>query len=479
MSCSSVVASQRWSVRYILFPLVYPILFMAHRHQPVIDYYHELIARDLNAADNQLNTLLQQQQERRTLFGDRPIATTLRPTFLSEQMYTDVQDTVYLLRQAVLKIAATYFTDTNILRHELGMHEWEIELANIPTNVIRLSATARMDSFMTKDSFKFVEINGEVPAGIAYIHEVAQIYRDLPIFKAFEKRYPVRFVSPLEHTFAGLLQAYHEQFDGRVERPTFAIVDHLDIPTIHEFHLIKEYLERHGFPCEIADPRALECKDGWIYANGRKIDILYRRLLMSEYYEIRDECKAFLEGYIAQKTCYLNSFRTKMIHKKAIFTFLTDEKFNHVLTSAQRSAIQRHIPWTRMLRNSHTTFRGLPIDLVEFVRMNRKYFIIKPNDEYGGAGVTLGFAASQSEWEQAIQTGLQHGHVVQECVDIHREPFLMKTDNGWDMVPAIIDLDPYLNGPLLGGCLTRISASNLANVTAGGGSLPMFILRYA
>ena len=46
------------------------------------------------------------------------------------------------------------------------------------------------------------------------------------------------------------------------------------------------------------------------------------------------------------------------------------------------------------------------------------------------------------------------------------------------MVPTIIDLDPYLNGPLMGGCLTRTSASNLANVTAGGGTLPMFILRH-
>jgi hypothetical protein len=55
----------------------------------------------------------------------------------------------------------------------------------------------------------------------------------------------------------------------------------------------------------------------------------------------------------------------------------------------------------------------------------------------------------------------------------------MKTPNGWDMVPSVVDLDPYLNGPSLGGCLVRISASNLANVTAGGGSLPMFILRYA
>jgi len=111
------------------------------------------------------------------------------------------------------------------------------------------------------------------------------------------------------------------------------------------------------------------------------------------------------------------------------------------------------------------------------VRSNRRYFTIKPNDEYGGAGVTLGFEASESDWETAIEQGVETGAVVQETVDIHREPFLMPTDDGWDEVPAIIDLDPYVNGPLVGGCLSRISATNLANVTKGGGTLPTFILR--
>src|SRR5690606_12054834 len=190
-----------------------------------------------------------------------------------------------------------------------------------------------------------------------------------------------------------------------------------------------------------------------------------------------DDCEAYLEGYRAQKTCYLNSFRSKLMHKKAIFTFLTDETYTRVLNAQQLDAIRRHIPWTRRLREQKTSFRGLTIDLVEFARANRRYFVLKPNDEYGGKGVTLGFAASQAEWDDALDEGLRANFVVQEVVDIHREPFLVQTGDGWQVIPTIIDLDPYLNGPLMGGCLTRTSASNLANVTAGGGTLPLFILR--
>ena len=450
---------------------------MHDARQPAIEYYHGLISRNLSEAEAELRLLHDLQHERKVLFGDRATAHSLRPTFLSEAMYNSVQDTVYLLRQALLRISEQFFLDRTLLRDELGMEEWELELAALPTHIVRLAATARMDAFFTPTSFKFVEINGESPAGMGYIHELARIYRELPLFRAFAKRYPVRFVSPLEHAVAALLLLYHEQWDGAEERPSFAIVDHLDVPTIHEFRIIQAYLQRLGYPCEVIDPRELECRDGWIYANGRRIDIVYRRLLMNEYHAMREDCEAYLEGYKAQKTCYLNSFRSKMVHKKAIFAFLTDERYTHILTPQQNEAIRRHIPWTRRLREQKTSFRGLDIDLVEFARANRRYFVLKPNDEYGGKGVTLGFETTQAAWDAALDEALRANYVVQEIVDIHREPFLMHTGDGWQEVPTIIDLDPYLNGPLMGGCLTRTSAGNLANVTAGGGTLPLFILR--
>ena len=442
-----------------------------------VDYYNKLIAADLKAAEEQNHMLIELQKEHGTLFGGRPLTNSLRPMFLGEHTYQYIQDTVYTIRQAILKIAANFFNDRHTL-DELGMQDWEIELAAIPTNIIRMSATARLDAFLTDYSFRFVELNAEVPAGIAYTHEMAKIYQKLPIFQEFTRRYPVRFVSPLEHTFGGLLRIYHEEFCGLEERPTFAIVDFQNVPTVPEFHLIHDYLERMGFDCEISDPRDLECKDGWIYANGKKIDILYRRLLMNEFYEIKDECSAYLEGYRAQKTCFLNSFRSKLVHKKHLFSLLTDPEYTRVLANDELKAIRTHIPWTRKMRERKERYRGSIIDLVETVYKNKDNFILKPNDDYGGHGVTLGFQSTQAEWETAIKLALIDDFVVQEVIEIGKEPFLLNIDGNWKMMDTVIDLDPYLNGPMMGGCLTRTSFNNLANVTAGGGSLPMFIARY-
>jgi hypothetical protein len=41
--------------------------------------------------------------------------------------------------------------------------------------------------------------------------------------------------------------------------------------------------------------------------------------------------------------------------------------------------------------------------------------------------------------------------------------------------PRYVDLDPYLFRGELGGILTRLSATSLCNVTAGGGSVPTFV----
>ncbi|MFU8861013.1 MAG: hypothetical protein ACNA8K_11385 [Cyclonatronaceae bacterium] len=446
--------------------------------RPAIEQYHRLVEANLESASAQVEELLFKQHERGVLFGGRPLAGSLRPVIMSESMYNTIQDTVYILRQAILKLSKAFFNERSTL-DELGLTEEEIELAAIPTNIIRMSATARMDAFMTNRSFKFVELNAESPAGIAYVHELAKIYRELPIFREFEKTVPIRFVSPLVHIVAGLLRIYYEEFDGKEEMPAFAIVDHLDVPTYQEFVLFKNYMERQGYVCEISDPRDLEVRDGWIYANGRKIDILYRRLLMNEYMEMKDECGAYTEGYIAQKTCYLNSFRSKLVHKKALFSLLTDPVYSYILDIPELHAIQRHIPWTRRLRDQRTTYNGKSVDVIPMIRASRDRFVIKPNDEYGGSGVTLGFEADQGTWDAAISEGLQKGHVVQEVVEISREPFLVqKQDRTWDYNSTVIDLDPYLNGPLMGGCLTRTSTSNLANVTAGGGTLPLFIARY-
>jgi hypothetical protein len=47
----------------------------------------------------------------------------------------------------------------------------------------------------------------------------------------------------------------------------------------------------------------------------------------------------------------------------------------------------------------------------------------------------------------------------------------------WGMVEQLVDLDPLLFNGKVGSAFTRLSSSELANVTAGGGMVPTFVIR--
>src|SRR5206468_3838495 len=81
-----------------------------------------------------------------------------------------------------------------------------------------------------------------------------------------------------------------------------------------------------------------------------------------------------------------------------------------------RAAIGDHIPWTRMVAERMTTHAGRTVDLVPFIVANRDRLVLKPNDEYGGKGIVLGWSVDDAAWERAVRAALNEAYVVQERV---------------------------------------------------------------
>ena len=106
--------------------------------------------------------------------------------------------------------------------------------------------------------------------------------------------------------------------------------------------------------------------------------------------------------------------------------------------------------------------------------------MLKPNDEYGGKGVLLGWEATQAEWDSALEAALRDPRgswVVQERIPVRRELFPTFDEEGvLAMQEMLVDLAPYVFGGRLAGYLTRLSSTGLANVTAGGGQVPAFVV---
>src|SRR4051812_45446991 len=124
----------------------------------------------------------------------------------------------------------------------------------------------------------------------------------------------------------------------------------------------------------------------------------------------------------------VNPFSCKPLHKKASLAVLTDERHAAMFTAAQRDVIARHVPWTGVVEERHTTREGRDIDLVPWIGDNREQLVLKPNDDYGGAGIVLGWEVDTATWEIAVTRALTQPYIVQERIALPTEPFAAVID---------------------------------------------------
>src|SRR5437660_742481 len=442
-----------------------------------VAHYHDLLADD-ELAQSSLTMLDEGLDRARLIFGGRRLSPYLRPHFVTEEDFARVCQVCETVWSAIEKVKDAAVTDLSLL-DELGLTEIERELVQIDPGYRAVSPTARLDSFLTDEAYSFVERNGESPAGIAYADAAFEIFSQLPVMNRFGESYHVHRFEGRPLMLKVLLDCYEEFLGRKPERPPrIAIVDLKGMPTQKEFELFREYFESEGCPSIIASPDELEFTNGRLRAGDFEIDIVYKRLLVNEYLPIMKEQPALLDAYRARAVCMVNSFRSKIIHKKALFAVLTDARFKSLFTPDEREMISGHIPWTRRVRPGKSDYYGDEIDLLEFINERRDRLVLKPNDDYGGHGIYIGWNIDEIGWDEAIHNALANGdYLVQERVPTAREVFPALTTEGTiAFAEQLIDLDPLLFNGKVGSAFTRLSSTELANVSSGGGRVPTFII---
>jgi hypothetical protein len=436
-----------------------------------VDHYHKLL-RDEKELRQELEELFfERMRHARLTFGGRLLCPFPRPNFVSPQMYEQVRSVCRLIFGAVEKAERHY---GQALWDRVDLTAEERELVAIDPGYRRSSPTSRLDSFVTPSSYQFVELNAESPAGIAYNEVLVDIFLELPVVRKFQDKFTLRRFNARQRLLQTLTSCYHEA-GGLAEHPSIAIVDYEDVPTRTEHHLFRDYFAESGYPALVCDPRDLEFDGGALRANGQAIDIVYKRLLVNELIEKKAQLGALLEAARQRAVTIVNPFRCKPIHKKAIFAVLTDDETGPLLTDEERAAVAAHVPWTRRVAEGTAARAGEQVDLPAFILANRERLVMKPNDEYGGKGVFIGWETSDTDWRRALAEALEGSYVVQERVEVARQGFP-------ELAPDlrfrdfVVDLDPFLFQGEVEGFLTRLSGTSLANVSSGGGQVPSFLV---
>ncbi len=443
-----------------------------------IDQYHALLTDDIGGETQR--QLDDQLRLRGLFFGDRALCTVLRPRFLSPAQYRFLQKRGAVVLSAFRKAHRAALADPAVLE-QFGLLDWEHSLVHVNTGFRDSSPVSRLDAFFTTDSggLRFTEYNAETPAGGGYNDVLTEVFFGLPIMRAYMRSWDVRPLPARHNVLHALLDAY-EQWSGRRDRPAIAIVDWSDVPTQSEFQIFREYFERQGIPCTIVDPGELTYSGGELKGPTGTISVIYKRVLLHELVERGGLDHPILRAFRDGKVCMVNPPACKILHKKSSLAVLHDEQNAHLFDDEEREAIALSIPWTRVVRERRTTHEGAMVDLLPFMAEHREQLVLKPNDDYGGKGIVLGWEVDDVAWQAAITTALREPYIVQQRIALPTEAYPSLVDGRVTLIDRMVDTAPYVAyGDHVDGVLSRLGTASLLNVTAGGGSqTPTFIAEH-
>ncbi|MFL5580840.1 MAG: hypothetical protein ACJ8AO_10730 [Gemmatimonadaceae bacterium] len=441
----------------------------------VVERYHELLTDELG---QETQAQLDEQLRRRGLyFGDRPLCTVLRPRFMGAGQYRFLQQRVMAVVRAFRRAHEAALEDDAVL-DQLRLEEWERRLVRVDPGFRAPSPVSRVDAFFAgQGGIALTEYNAETPAGAGYNDVLTEVFLGLPAMRPFYRLYDVRALPARHNTVNALLEAYHE-WSGRRELPRVAILDWEDVPTQSEFLLFQQYMQANGIAAVIASPQDAEYRGGRLHGDGGPGDRVYKRGLLHELVVRVGVDAAVLRAVRDRAVCMVNPPSCKILHKKASLAVLSDERNAGLFDHDARDAIARHVPWTRVVEERKTTLDGHEIDLVPWAESNKDDLVLKPNDEYGGKGIVLGWEVDAPAWREALATALRTPYIVQRRIALEREPYPSLVDGRVVVAERMVDTAPYVaHGEFVDGCLTRLSTAALLNVTAGGGSqVPTFVV---
>src|SRR2546421_4821935 len=180
--------------------------------------YHRLL-EDGRLAEASAEALTEGQRKRKLMFGERPLPVARRPQFLPRKRADQAIAAADGVHAALASLERAVLKDAD-LRAELELEPLEEQLAMADPGCSSSSPSSRLDSFFS-DEVRFVEYNAESPAGMAYSDNLTDVFKQLPVMKAFRKRFRGKFLPTRRRQLGPILHPFRQW--GRSAWPVLAI----------------------------------------------------------------------------------------------------------------------------------------------------------------------------------------------------------------------------------------------------------------
>jgi hypothetical protein len=438
--------------------------------------YHKILETDAYRDLAWAEELQSRMKASHLMAQNRPVSPVLRPHFITRRQYANMVKAAESLFAAINRVERMALSNERLL-NRIQMLPAEKMLAAVDPGYSLLSVTSLLDANIHNGTLRFNAYTAETPAGVAFGEALDNLFWESGPVKEFRKKYSLARLSGAKYLLSGLLKAYKEF--GRKTKPNIGIIEFrqpYQTTETPEFALLAEFFRREGYNTEVVSPDQLEYRNGVLNRNGFNIDLAYRRVNAHEFLVRFDLSHPMVRAYRDRAICMVNSFRSEVSQKKAMFDLLTDETITSGFPLAERKAIREFIPWTRVVCETHTTYGRETIDLLDFILKNRTRLVLKPNDESMDNHVVYGAETDDVRWEKALKRAMRAPYVVQEVVEPTRATFPVYQYGSLQMRDLRVDVHPHSFLGKVQGCSSWITAETPSGFSALSGLAPTFIL---
>lgn len=393
------------------------------------------------------------------IYNGEPVPFLYQPKFFTKEILEDLKNITNTTTAIFLKIINRYIRDKEY-REAFNFPKEIEELILIEPHISFPFPIARYDLFYRGiGDFTFCEINTDGTSAMNEDRALCEEFKKTQIFKDLSLDYDLSGFELFSTWAKKIKEFYNQKFEGD---PVIAILDINASKQNLEFKRFASSFENIGMKTFIVSPEDLECREGILYFNDIKIDLVYRRLVTSDFYKNIDLMSHIVEAIKCSNTVFVGPLQSQIIHNKILFKVLHQEEYYDIFTESEINFIKSHIPYTKLLTINESKKKKY-ID-------NKEKYILKPLDSYASKGVFAGKDYDLSSWSKILAKSAESPYLIQEYADIPVTKMIdFESENYLDYFNNITGVFVYEGK--LAGFYSRVGKNSLISGVHGGYTL--------
>jgi hypothetical protein len=281
----------------------------------------------------------------------------------------------------------------------------------------------RADMYHDGTSFKLLEFNiASELGGVDRAGEIPRALLEVDAFAAFADTHQLGYTHTGRQVATALLKA------GKVisanREPAVVLLEGPGGMAQYGsyWRSFQEMMRGLGLDFYIGEVGEIRERGGKLYLGRTLIDVILRCFSVDQICEdpegealVEPIFRAHEEGGVVLWT----PMESNLFGNKGSLALLSAPRSRSVFCEDELTLIDRVLPWTRSLVRESDPDSD---DIIEYCCERRQKLILKPNANYGGAGIVAGWETSARDWWEALRDASSRGCVVQERVVPRLEP---------------------------------------------------------